>query len=545
VSMDARTLEIIMKAKDHTKAGLDGATSNVNRTLGKLAKVGAVAGAAAVAGITALATAAITNADNLQKMADKTGLTAERLQELQYIGVDLGVELDTIAGAQAKLTKSMDAARKGTKTAADAYKTLGIDVTDSNGQLRDAKTVMLEAFDALGKVGNETERDALAQKLFGKSAQELNPLIKAGAAELERMAQAARDSGAVMSNESVAGLDAFGDAIGQAKQAFMGIFGTVFAKILAGDVEGALNLVKSKIEKMGRAVVTWISKNGSRIAKGLIRWTIAFVEWVGRMTPKIVAGLWQLVQRLFVFIKEAAPGIIAKLGEWARAFVSWILPRIPAMLIALGKFLLAVLKWVVTDALPKLVYELIKLGASILAGLAQGLKNGAVAVWSWLRSLPGKIKGYFANAGNWLWDKGKALVNGLLNGIRDALQGGPPWWLWILNPAMAGAWEAGKAILGKGSSVPSGGLPPGNTRSPAISQTGGTGHQAVQALTNQAMAGSRSFTRSPLASGGGGWTVAMATATPLTVPVAVYLDGREVGRGVATTMIRNRQSGAS
>ena len=37
-----------------------------------------------------------------------------------------------------------------------------------------------KVIDALGKVTNETERDALAMQILGKSAQELNPLIEAG-----------------------------------------------------------------------------------------------------------------------------------------------------------------------------------------------------------------------------------------------------------------------------------------------------------------------------------------------------------------------------
>ena len=66
------------------------------------------------------------------------------------------------------------------KATADAYKALGISVTDAHGNLRDGETVYWQAIDALGKMQNETERDALAMQIFGKSARELNPLIEQG-----------------------------------------------------------------------------------------------------------------------------------------------------------------------------------------------------------------------------------------------------------------------------------------------------------------------------------------------------------------------------
>ena len=227
--------------------------------------IGVAAGAAALAvgaALLAVGTAVLDSADELQIMSDATGLSAERLQELQYIGKDVGVELETIAGAQAKLTKSMNAARNGTEAQteanaklrkegkpltaeagaqADAFKALGISVTDGNGNLRDAKVVMGEAFDALSKMGNETERDALSMLIFGKGAQDLNPLLKLGADGMAAMSEKARESGAVMSNEAVAGLDAFGDTLDQLKMGAMAGFGEWFATVLP-DVQGFLDL---------------------------------------------------------------------------------------------------------------------------------------------------------------------------------------------------------------------------------------------------------------------------------------------------------------
>lgn len=206
----------------------DQAVGNL-KNMGKAAGVAAVAVGAAFVGV---AVAAVNTADELQRQADVTGLSAERLQELQYAGNNLGVELETITGAQAKLTKSMASAKDGTGAQAESFKTLEISILDSNGQMRDSKTVMGEAFTALGKVGNETERDALAMSIFGKSAMDMNPLIKAGGDELNRLSEEAKSNGSVMSNEAVAGLDLFGDTMDNLKNSILGSLGEKLSELL-------------------------------------------------------------------------------------------------------------------------------------------------------------------------------------------------------------------------------------------------------------------------------------------------------------------------
>jgi len=313
------------------------------KNIGKAAAVGAVAAGVAIGG---MVVKVVENADELQRQADVTGLSAERLQELEYAGNNLGVSLDTITGAQTKLTKSMNSAKNGTKEttlsleeqeaislkveraqtnyneaikkhgknsleareasqklneaqavseitlsgSAAAFDKLGIKVVDSNGNLRDSKVVMQEAFDALGKVGNETERDALAMEIFGKSGMELNPIIKAGGDELNRLSEEAKTSGAVMSNEAVAGLDSFGDTIDNLKSSVMGSFGEKFAELLP-TIQGFLDKLKE--------LPNWINQNqtlliilGVGIAT-IIALVIAFN--IQQLLLNSTTGIWAFV----------------------------------------------------------------------------------------------------------------------------------------------------------------------------------------------------------------------------------------------------------
>lgn len=267
-----------------------------------LKNIGIAAGAAAVvagAALVGMAGAALENADEIQRLSDVTGISAERLQELKYAGNNLGVELETITGAQAKLTKSMDAAKDGTGTQAEAFKTLGINILDSNGQLKSAETVMSEAFTALNGVGNETERDALAMSIFGKSAMELNPLIKAGGDELNRLADEARNSGAVMSNEAVAGLDSFGDTLDNIKNSIMGAFGESLGQLMPQIQELIskidLEKVKQGISEFAEKAIqllNFIIDNGSTITSLIAGIGAGFIAWnVASMIDGVVTSI--------------------------------------------------------------------------------------------------------------------------------------------------------------------------------------------------------------------------------------------------------------
>ena len=52
----------------------------------------------------------------------------------------------------------------------------------------------MEVIDALHNMGNETERNAIASDLFGKSYQSLNPLIVSGTETLQGYMEAAKEN---------------------------------------------------------------------------------------------------------------------------------------------------------------------------------------------------------------------------------------------------------------------------------------------------------------------------------------------------------------
>lgn len=152
-------------------------------------------------------------ADDIITLSSTTGLSTDALQEFNYMAELTDTSTDTISGSITKMIRSMDMAKKSTSEQAKAFRKLHISIKDGHGQLKDSNTVFLQTIDALGKIQNETERDALAMQIFGKSARELNPLIEAGSEKLNALAKEAHDVGYVMNEETLGKFGALDDAM--------------------------------------------------------------------------------------------------------------------------------------------------------------------------------------------------------------------------------------------------------------------------------------------------------------------------------------------
>lgn len=152
-------------------------------------------------------------ADDLLTLSQRTGIATDELQKLSYASELIDVDVETMTGSMEKLVRSMNSARDGSGQASEAFRKLRIRTTDTHGQLRDVNEVFYEIIDSLGKVQNETERDAAAMEIFGKSARDLNPLIKAGSKNLKEFGQEAEDMGKIISEEGLQDMGDLSDAM--------------------------------------------------------------------------------------------------------------------------------------------------------------------------------------------------------------------------------------------------------------------------------------------------------------------------------------------
>jgi phage-related protein len=369
---------------------------DVLKAIGAVAATAFAAMGAAVVGATkqladfSVQTAAY--ADDILTMSSTTGMATDKLQELSYMAELVDVSVDTVAKSMAKNTKSMASARTGTGATAEAYKQLGIAVTDSAGNLRDGETVYWEAIDALGKIENETERDAVAMQLFGKSAKELNPLIEAGSAKIAELTEEAHKMGYVLSDKQLAEAGAFDDTIQRlksgseaAKHALgtvlmpqLNALGTTGVDLLGQFTQGliAANGDMSKMSKvigdtLGQAISALMEQLPAFIQLGLDIVTAVGTAIIDNL-PVIVEGAVQIVNTLLEGIIQALPALMTGAVELLSALVQGIVENLPALMDAATQMVTTLVQGL-AEAMPTLIPAAVEAVLTICQGLLDNL----------------------------------------------------------------------------------------------------------------------------------------------------------------------------
>ena len=187
--------------KLHTQA------KKLSKELGEGIKKASVVCTAAI-GAVALATQQLVNrtieaGDNVDKMSQKIGMSRKAYQEWDYIMSQNGSNVDVLQMGYKKLASQMDGVKKGSKESVKLFRQLGVSVKNNRGQLRGQEDVFNDTIRALQRMKNPTEKAIMANKLFGKSAIELKPLLNQSADSVDGLRKKANDLGMVMSDEAI------------------------------------------------------------------------------------------------------------------------------------------------------------------------------------------------------------------------------------------------------------------------------------------------------------------------------------------------------
>lgn len=347
--------------------------------------------------------------DEIGTLSLKTGISTERLQEMDYaLGGLIDVSLETVTGSLTKMEKSMSSAADqalkydtglaelnrslkegaisqdeydakveelGEKTST-AYDQLGISIYDANHNLRDSEDVFWEVIDALGQMESGTERDLLAMDLLGKSAKELNPLIEAGSEGFKELAEEAHEVGYVMDEDTMAGFQAFDDQmerLDKSSTAAKNALGQVLLPTLMGlSTSGtsalnkftvAMNESGGDISKLGPAVSEILQDllgEVNKIAPDLFELIGTIIQTLVQILidnlPMILDSAMQIITTLTETL--LAPENLAKIIEAATniilTIVQYLLENIDLILNAAIQIIVTVVQGI-TEALPQLI----------------------------------------------------------------------------------------------------------------------------------------------------------------------------------------------
>lgn len=250
-------------------------------------------------------------ADDINTMSKRYSIGTKDLQMYAAAADLVDTSVEAIAGSHIKLEKQMLTASKGTGAAAEAFEALGVQVTDANGNLREGDTVWQETIAALGNLENETERDALAMQLMGRSASELNPLIEDGGEAYTQLAETmAKYNLDFIDQETLDQANAFNDSLDTIKAVGLVAFqqlGTQLAAYLAPAMEKAVDVV-------GR-LANWFSQLSPR-TQAIIGGIAAVVAVVAPLLiglGKVSFAISSIIS-LVAVIGPAIAGVVAALG---------------------------------------------------------------------------------------------------------------------------------------------------------------------------------------------------------------------------------------
>lgn len=242
---DNKVLEILLTAKDEASKVLKNfggsletagkAVKSAGAVLGKLAiGVGAV-GTASIAGATAIfgfANKTAEATDRIDKMSQSLGFSKKGFQELDYMLGQNGASIDSLGAGIKTLTNNMVLATDKTSEQANTFKKLGVSVTDTTGKMKSQEQLFKDVVIAFEKMENGTQKNVLAQQLFGKSAQDLMPTLNQQAGSMEGLISRANELGLVMSDSTVTAGVVLGDTMDDIKKSFTAVATTIGAEVL-------------------------------------------------------------------------------------------------------------------------------------------------------------------------------------------------------------------------------------------------------------------------------------------------------------------------
>lgn len=168
-------------------------TTSINSAITGLRNfAGAIGGAVLVRGIGRFVGETIRMGDALDKTSQQLGLTANDFEGLSFAAGLAGVDAAAFGNGLGQLQRQALAAQQGSTAVAEAFASIGVEVEDSEGNLRSGNDLLMDMADGLANIDNENERVGLSMQLMGRSGRRLLPMLNQGAEAMRAQAEEGR-----------------------------------------------------------------------------------------------------------------------------------------------------------------------------------------------------------------------------------------------------------------------------------------------------------------------------------------------------------------
>lgn len=472
--------------ESENKAGTFG--QKLKSGLQSAAKVGAAAVGAVTTAVVATGTAMVKQTgqvaaygDNIDKMSQKMGLSAEAYQEWDAILQHSGTSIESMKMGMKTLATAAE-------TGSDAFSKLGLSQEEVASMSQEE--LFGATITALQNVEDETQRTYLASQLLGRGGTELGALLNTSAEDTEKMRQRVHELGGVMSDEAVKAAAAYQDSLQDMNTSISGLKRGIISdfmpsittvmdgltEIFSGDSEKGIGMLKEGISgalqnlqeavpqifEIGQSIFSSlyqaILENLPQIAQGGTELLINLINGIITSLPELVTAAITLVTTIVQTIWEHLPDIleagktalasltdgmdpaemVTKGGELLEKFITKVLDYLPKLMDSGIKFIgkisegisknLPAIMQAIGNVLTRLITalmqkmpEFMQKGIQLIASIAQGIMNNLPTILSSLAQILVQLIATIAQNLPQFLQKGIELIGQLASGLIRAI----------------------------------------------------------------------------------------------------------------------------
>ncbi|WP_334061764.1 hypothetical protein [Limimaricola cinnabarinus] len=299
--------------------------------IGRSARNVGIAVGVAAGAVFGLASSTAELGDQVAKNADKFGLGIEAYQELRYAAERSGVSISTFDSSMTAFVKRLGEAKDGSGPAADALKSLGLNVKDIIKLAPDEALAKIS--DELEKVENPAERAAIMSDLFSRAGVGMVNMLRMGSENLQQLRRDAQATGYVLSTKAARDAETFQDRLLDAQLTVKGLKNVIGAEFMP--------VVTQAMERFSQ----WARTNRDDIEA----FAEAAVDKLERLVPiagEIVTGMTQVGEKIGIVVSKVAELV----GGWENlgivigaALGAKVAIKIGALVFSVGRLAAAVL----------------------------------------------------------------------------------------------------------------------------------------------------------------------------------------------------------
>lgn len=216
--MASEQLKIELTAVDKTMAAFNSINNSLSRMNAFVGKARLALGTIGVAFAAGQFIQGIKNAtdraENFANAAQKIGTSTEFISGISYAAKLANVEFESLEKGLIKFSRAVDEASSNAKSGiAFDFKRIGVDLRDTNGQLKPTSDLFLEVADRISSYGDGARKAAVAQAIFGKSGADLIPILNLGSQGIRELQSQADALGITFSGQSAESAAQFNDQL--------------------------------------------------------------------------------------------------------------------------------------------------------------------------------------------------------------------------------------------------------------------------------------------------------------------------------------------